>query len=372
MYTKPKKQAYTIGLFLPFKLAESESINVDELSRTRSGFPGTQALALDFYAGFKKAVDSLKAKDFDITLNLYDVQERDSLKIETICKSNEFKSLELIVGPLYPGSFKAVSSYAKILGIPAVSPLTQQSKILFNNPLSSKINPSQFTIIESLADFCIDSLVNTNIILVNTTLKDYAYTKTFKERYNEELLTHGRTLKDSVTEVKGIAGIKNAFIPGKKNLVVMLTNNPVYLQDVITQLYVYSDKKDIILMGFNSVANIDNLDQDYLNGLSFHYASAVGITGKDSLEQRLTKDYQSIYTVNPSDNFFQGFDIAMYYLQNLKIQGPALFLNLDKTPGRGIATGFKFYRPDTETGFENRSVFIFKYSNYKVQKLGWK
>lgn len=372
LYSKPKKTSYTVGLFLPFKLAENESINVDELARSKSGFPGTQALALDFYAGFKKAVDSLRAKDFDIALNIYDVQERDSLKIEIICQSNEFKSLDLIVGPLYPGGFKVVSAYAKTLGIPAISPLTQQSKILYNNPLTSKINPSQFTIIESLADFCIDSLMAANIILVNTTLKDEAYTKAFKERYNEEILKHGRALKDSLTIVKGIAGIKIAFVPGKKNTVIMLTHNPVYLQDVITQLYVYSDKKDIVLMGFNSVANIDNLDQDYLNGLNFHYASAVGITEKDSIVQRFTKEYQNIYTVDPSDNYFQGFDIAMYYLQNLKLQGPNLFLNLDKTPGQGISTGFKFYRPDAETGFENRAVFIFKYSNYKVQKLGWK
>ncbi len=369
---KPKKTSYVVALLLPFKLNESESLNVDELARTRSGFPHTQSLALDFYAGFKKAVDSLRAKDFDITLNIYDIQERDSIKIENFCKSPEFKSIDVIVGPLYAAGFKIVSAYGKPLGIPIISPLTQQSKILYNNPLTSKITPSQFTIIESLADFCIDSLGSSNILLVNTTQKDLAYTKTFKERYNSEILTHGKTLKDSVTEVKGLSGIKNGFISGKKNVVVMLTNNPVYLQDVITQLYVYSDKKDIVLMGFNSVANINNLDQDYLNGLNFHYASAVGTTENDSIAQKLIRDYQNVFVADPSDNFFQGYDIAMYYLKNLKSQGPSFFAILDKVPAQGMATGFKFFRPDGETGFENRAVFIFKYSNYKVQKLGWK
>ncbi|MES2134528.1 MAG: LysM peptidoglycan-binding domain-containing protein [Bacteroidota bacterium] len=372
-FNKPKKTAYTIGLFLPFKLAESEQIDIDALARSKSSFPATQALALDFYAGFKKAVDSLQAKDFDVTLNIYDLQERDSAKAEAICKSAEFKTLDVIFGPLYPGAFKTVSAYAKPLGIPTISPLTQQSKILYNNPLSSKVTPSQYTIIEGLADFCIDSLtVGNHMILVNTTLKDQAYVKTFKERYNNELLRIGKTLKDSITEVKGLAGIKSAFIPGRKNVVVMLTNNPVYLQDVITQLYVFSNKKDIILLGFSNVANIDNLDQDYLNDLQFHFASATGISCKDSLQQKLVKYYQNIYVTDPSEYFFEGYDVANYYLSNLKTKGPGFFANLDKYPAQGLSTGFEFYRPDEETGYENRAIFIYKYSDYKLQKLGWR
>ncbi len=371
--TKPKKTAYTIGLFLPFKLSESESIDVDLLARSRGNFPSTQALALDFYAGFKKAVDSLQAKDFDLTLNIYDIQEHDSSKIEALCKTNEFKSLDFIVGPLYPGGFKMVSAYARLAGIPMVSPLTQQNKILFNNPLSSKINPSQYTIIESLADFCVDSLIpNSNILVVNTTLKEQSYVKTFKERYNEALLKHGKTLRDSVLEVKGIAGIKNNFVAGKKNVIVMLTNNPVYLQDIITQLYVFANKKDIVLMGFNSVANIDNLDQDYLNDLNFHFATAYGLNEQDTIVQKFIRDYHTIYTADPSEYYFQGFDIATYYLHNLKAKGPDFFNHLDQLPAQGISTDFKFYRPDAETGFENRAVFIYRYSNYKLQKLGWK
>jgi LysM repeat protein len=370
---RPKKTSYTIGLFLPFKLAESDQIDIDGLARSKSGFPATQALALDFYTGFKKAVDSLQAKDFDVNLNIYDLQERDSAKVQSICRSEEFKSLDMIFGPLYPGAFKTVSSYAGPLGIPTISPLTQQNKILFKNPLSSKITPSQFTMIEGLADYCIDSLTTgSKVILVNTTAKDQAYVKAFKDRYNAELLRIGKTLRDSIIEVKGLAGIKGAYVAGRKNVVVLLTNNPVYLQDVITQLYVFAGKKDIVLLGFSNVANIDNLDQDYLNDLQFTFASSTGLNCKDSLQQQLVKYYQSIYTTDPGEYFFEGFDVAMYYLSLLKTQGPGFISALDRFPAQGLSTGFEFYRPDEETGFENRAIFIYKYSDYKLHKLGWK
>lgn len=370
---KPKKGTYNIGLLLPFKLMESEGIVIEDLMKSKSSFPQTQSLALDFYYGFKKAVDSLVSKDFEVNIHLFDVDEKDSAKVETICKSSEFKSLDVVFGPLYVGVFKQVANKAKPLNIPMVSPLTQQNKILYNNALTSKVNTSQFTLIEGLSDYCTDSLLSiANIILVNTTAKDQQYIKAFKARYNSSLLKHNKGLKDSIVIVKGIAGVKSAFVPNKKNVIILLTNNQVYLQDFITQLYMFSDKKDIVLMGFSNVANIENLDQGYLNALQFHFAAANHINYKDSTIRQLAKQYQEVYIADPSEYYFQGFDIGTYYLSRLKTVGPDLFLDLDKFPAEGVSTGFKFYRPDNETGFENRAVYIYRYSNYQLQQLGWR
>lgn len=372
VFNKPKKTSYNIGLLLPFKLAELELINIDELARAKASFPATQALAMDFYTGFKKAVDSLSSKDFDVSLSLFDIDEKDSLKIEALCKSYDFKKLDAVFGPLYSTEFKLVSSRAKALSIPVVSPLTQQNKILYNNALVSKINPSQYTLIEGLADYCSDSLMSSsNIMIVNTVPKDLPYLKSFKAEYNDNLILKGKTLKDTIKVVKGIAGVKAAYVEGKKNVVVVLTNNHVYLQDFITQLASFSEKKDIMLVGFNSVTSIDNLDQGYLNKLQFHFATANHVDYENPATRQLARQYQDVFSTDPSDYYFQGFDIATYYLSNLKNQGPAFFLNLDKLPGKGLSTDFKFYRPDTYTGFENQALSIYKYLDFKLVKTGW-
>lgn len=371
-FHKAKKTSYNIGLFLPFKLNESESIIIDDLVRAKASFPQTQSLALDFYIGFKKAVDSLVSKDFDVNINIYDTDDRDSAKIEAICRSVDFKSQDVIFGPLYSSVFKIVSKYAKVNHIPIISPVIQHNKILFDNPMVSKITPSVYTLIENLADYSLDSLSDTRMILVNATTKDQAYNKSFKNQYNQGLINHKRSLKDSIIEVKGLAGVKGAYVAGKKNVVVLFTNNLVYLQDFITQLSIYADKKDILLMGFSSVANIDNLDQDYLNLLNFHFAETNHINLKDSVTRQLAKHYQEFYIADPSESYFEGHDVAMYYLYHLKTIGPDFFLNLDKNNWSGIFTDYKFFRPDTETGFENKATTIYKYSNYQLQKIGWK
>ena len=371
-FHKAKKTSYNIGLFLPFKLNESESIIIDDLVRAKASFPQTQSLALDFYIKYKKAVDSLVSKDFDVNINIYDTDDRDSAKIEAICRSVDFKSQDVIFGPLYSSVFKIVSKYAKVNHIPIISPVIQHNKILFDNPMVSKITPSVYTLIENLADYSLDSLSNTRMILVNATIKDQAYNKSFKNQYNQGLINHKRSLKDSIIEVKGLAGVKGAYVAGKKNVVVLFTNNLVYLQDFITQLSIYADKKDILLMGFSSVANIDNLDQDYLNLLNFHFAETNHINLKDSVTRQLAKHYQEFYIADPSESYFEGHDVAMYYLYHLKTIGPDFFLNLDKNNWSGIFTDYKFFRPDTETGFENKATTIYKYSNYQLQKIGWK
>ena len=373
-FNKPKKTAYNIGLFLPFKLEDIDVINIEELYRSKSSFPATQALAIDFFTGFKKAVDSLSEKDFDITLSLFDVGEKDSLKVEALCKTGNFKKLDAVFGPLYSNEFKLVANKAKLLNIPVVSPLTQQNKILYKNYLASKITPSLYTLIEGLADYCSDSLASSsNMMIVNTTRKDLPYLDAFKNKFNENLIKKRKPLKDSIREVKGIAGVKSASIDGKKNVVVVFTNNQVYLQDFITQLASFSDKKEIVLIGFNSLTSIDNLDQEYLNKLHFHFATASHVDYEKPEIQLLLKHYREIYSVDPPSDYyyFQAFDIAHYYLTNLKAQGPSFFLNLDKRFGKGVSIDFKFYRPDVYTGFENRAMSIYKYDNYKLVKTGW-
>jgi LysM repeat protein len=373
VFNKNKKSKYEIGLFLPFEFTESENIDIDELIKSKSSFPQAQSLSLDFYFGLKTAIDSLKANDFDVNIHLFDTEERDSARIEMICKTEEFKTLDVIFGPLFSGVFKQMSQHAKNFGIPIVSPVIHNNKILFKNQFVSKVTPSVFTLIEGLADYCIDSLSATsNVILVNTSKKEQSYSKAFKSRYIDGLTKKNKLAAGNIIEVNNMAELKTVYVAGKKNVVVALSNNQAYLQDFITQLYMFSDKKDITFFGFSGVSNIDNFDQEYLNALHFHFASPNHIDFKDSTIRVLTKIYQDVYFADPSDEYFQAFDIGTYYLSNLKKQGPEFFLNLDNNSWEGASTGFKFYRPDKETGFENRAIYIYKYSNYQLEKLGWK
>ncbi len=370
---KQKKTKYNIGLLLPFKIAETELLDVSNLVQAKANFPAVQSLAIDFLMGFNKAVDSLKSADFAVQTFLYDIDDKDSNKVGLLCKSEEFKALDLIIGPAYPSGFKDVSTYAKNYNIPVISPFTQQSKILFKNNIASKVNPSQFTMIEALADYCIDSLKSTSSIFIvnNGNIKDAQYVKAFKQAYNEHLKELNFPAKDSVVEVRGLAGSKAAYVPGKKNVYVLLSNNQVYLSDYVTQLAVYADKKDIVLAGWQNVTTTESIDQDYLNRLFYTFPSQNNLINVKAYSN-LIRAYQTEMSSDPSDYFFQGFDLGQYYLQNLKTNGPDFVNHLDKLQSEGNYLRFKFYRPDENTGFENKGVYIFRYNNYQLNRTAWK
>jgi LysM repeat protein len=375
--SKPSKPKYNVALILPFRLNKTIDLDLATYVKNNWAFPPVPALAIDFYLGFKAAMDSLKSEQFQVNLQLHDVDEYDSLKLNKIAVSPAFKELDFIFGPLYANGFKTIAAKAKEISVPIVSPLTQQNKILYNNIYISKTNPSQYTLLESLADYCIDSLMtnNANLILMSSGIdrRENNYVAEFKKYFNSRMQTLGRPVQDTVKHAKGLAGVQSAYLPGVKNIIVTLSNNQVFIADFTTQLamFAHENEKDIVLCGWESLMSMDNLDQEYLNQLNFTFAHQFNITNTGSYD-KIISSYKSLMETMPGEFYYIGFDVAYYYLKNLKEKGPDYIYTLDQLPAETNYMRFKFARPDNTTGFDNRGVFIFRYGNYQLHKTGWK
>ncbi len=374
-FLKEKKLSYQIALILPFRLETIINMDANELIKNNVSFPNISALSLDFYLGFKRAVDSLTDKGFEVNIDSYDIDDKDSTKIIQLVADTKFKEFDMIFGPLYANGFKIISKKAKEFHIPIISPITQQNKILFNNFYTSKTNPSQFTLLESLADYCIDSLKkeNANIVLMLPFEKDKRETQfvvAFRKYYNQKMKDAGR-IKDTIITTKDLSTLKNNFVAGIKNVVITLSDNEVFIADFSTQLAIFADKKDIVLAGWQGISEMDNIDQEYLNQLHFTFPHQFNITNTANYAPILDyyKTQQESY---PSEHYFMGFDIAFYYLKNLKEQGPNFVYRLNAFPMETNYMRFNYNRPDNSTGFDNRGVYIFKYNDYQLQKTGWK
>jgi hypothetical protein len=78
--------------------------------------------------------------------------------------------------------------------------------------------------------------------------------------------------------------------------------------------------------------------------------------------------YYATYFTDPEDYYYQGIDIALYYLEALKNYGPDFYKNLDQHKKKGEVMDFNFFRPSQTTGFDNRSLKMIRYSDYKFSK----
>lgn len=361
---KPKKTKYEVGLFLPFHFEELDALNIDELVMNKQSFPASQQLALDIYEGLMQAADSLKTNDFSIEFKLYDSGEIDSLAIVKLIKADDFKNLDLIIGPLYNSPFKIVSAEAKKQQIPCVSPLTQQNKVLFDNIFASKIIPSNNTLLQGLANYCLDSLSKQNLVLINNgNTKDVQNIKSFKFYYNQK----GR---DTINEVRGVVGAKAAYKADKINYYVVLTENEAFISDFLTQLNMFSDKKENIrVVGLRKWISYDNLDLEYFNNFNFTYAAPYFVDEENPLIQKLSAAYIQKYNTNAEDYYYLAADAGFYYFNLLKLMGSSFSIVLDDMPKKATSINFDFTHPNNSTGFENQSVQIIRYSDYKLKKV---
>jgi LysM repeat protein len=372
----PRKEVYTVALALPFKLVQTLDLDINSLLRSNAAFPKIPALATDFYLGFKFAIDSLSSKEFSVNLQLYDIDDKDSSGIANFTKAIKLKNPDFIFGPLYANGFKSIAKAAKDAHVPIVSPITQQNKILYNNIYISKTNPSQFTLLEGLADFCVDSLMKEdfNVILVaaeDKNKKDANFVSAFRKYFSERLKGIERLSKDSLRLVRGIEGVKKAYVPDVKNIIINLSTNQVLISDFITQLALFKKDKDITLCGWESNSSNDNIDQQYLNDLNYTFPYQFNLI--ESLYQTaLINKYSNVQNTTPGEYFFLGYEVAYYYLSHLKQFGPEFIHKLDQNPVDMQHMRFKFSRPDLSTGFDNRGLYIYKYKNYQLHKTGWR
>ena len=373
--SKPAKQQYRISLLLPFKFQDLETLDAEALLRANRDFPPVPAIAADFFLGCKRAVDSLAGPNFSLTMQLYDVDDNDSATVNALSKDPEFLSSDIIVGPLFASSFRTASQKAAELQTPIISPFTQQNKILFNNIFISKTSPSAYTLLESLADYCIDSLSNprSNFILMTVHARDKRegnYTEAFKNYFNNRIQQMGRHLTDTIRTARGIEGMKKVFSDSVRNVIIALSSNQVFIADFTTQLAIHSAGKNVILCGWEAVTGMDNIDQEYLNQLQYTFPHQYDATRRRI--PALDRYYKSQQNTVPTDHYYYaGFDVMHYYLKNLRDHGPGFIHRLEQLPMDGAYLRFRFTRPDLTTGYDNRGVFIFRYKDYQLHKTKW-
>ena len=364
--TSTKKNNFNVAMFLPFHVNETLDIDLDKVAKGEIDLPNKSEIAIQFYQGAQLAMDSLKKMGLNAKLFVYDIDENDSVQLAQLLKKTELTHMDLMIGPLYSSNFLPLSKYAKQNQIFITSPLSQQNKILFNNPFVSKVTGSASSQTEVMADYVSEKYAKEKIIVVNSgNAKDIPLVKVFVSEANKKLHAAGA---DSVVEVKGFGGIGNFIHSGKTSVIVVPSNNKVFITDFITKLNPLHEKNSIVLFGLQSWGDFDNLDLDYLSNLQMHYPASTFIDYENEQVKRFVRTYAAQFKTDPGEFVFQGFDVTYFYLNMLHTFGLGFQSKLAITKQNGLQTSFEFYQVSPESGFENKAVYMLMYQNNKLVK----
>ena len=367
-YPGEKKDEYNIAFFLPFHTSETEYMTIEKLLRGEEQFSNKTNIALQFYEGALTALDSLKKEHLNAKVFVYDIDDNDSLGIPRILKKPEIAEMDLIIGPLYASSFVPVAKFAKEHAIPIVSPFIQVNKILFDNPYVCKVTSSNTLQVIQMANFVVDSFYTQNIILVNSGNKKEAdLCATFKRTIIETANNKMCVMTDSVKEAKGLAEIALYLHPTKTNVIILPSNNQSYVTEFINTLNTLQAEKKMVVFGLQSWMTFDNLDFDYLNKLSLHIVSNTHINYSDPLTKRFISKFRTTYKNNPDVYAFSGYDMTYYFASLLQKYGKGFLNEIDYNEYKGLVTTLQFIKSATsKSGYENKFVYMLKYSNYEL------
>ena len=366
------KEVYNVALMMPLQLWNVANIDPDQIipeDNPKQEFPQKPRAAVEFYEGALMAIDSMRKAGMKVEVWVYDVDDLDSGKTAGILAKPEFANMDLIIGPFSAGPFDEIADFANAHNIGIVSPVSQANRVLFKNPMAVKTLPSSGTQMEQLAVHISKERKDDNVILITSgLLKEQKVCNSFKNEMNRLRIADG---KDSIKSNQGFSGIEGKLVKDKMNILVIPSTSQAFVTDLIRNLYGLVEKYQITVYGMPAWMDYDNLDFEYLEALHVHFAAPYFIDYDAPLTKTFIKRYRSIYGGDPTSFSFAGYDITLFFLQQLQSTGTGFVPTVTGKKAEGLQQSFSFIRSDAESGYENIGLRIVHFSDYELVPFGF-
>lgn len=405
-------QTYNIALMLPLFLQEVDSLEQYKERGLESTTDMISFRFLNFYAGFKMAVDSMEKAGMKINLFIYDV-DNDLSKTSYVLQKSELSSMDLIVGPLYAKSFARVANFAKTFQIPIVNPLSTRDEIIGNNPYVYKLKPAEDVQTDLMVNYLLENYPESNIVLVRHNKYKYqsavSYirnnlnakrsghvmipnshiaeiidqleeTRIFTENKLLEKEMVKRDLSDStyisnlVKEITyiddSIKGLETNLSMIRNNVVVALSDEIVFTKDLMSRLNKLQLDHDITLFGLPDWNGFRELETNQMLNLNLHTFTSSIIDYQSPEIVNWIESYRMQYQTEPTPaNYaFDGFDTGWYFLNALYRYGTGFTECIQNFQPRLIQTRFQF-QSSGNNGFQNTYWNMGQYHDYQYKPV---
>ena len=229
--------------------------------------------------------------------------------------------------------------------------------------------------VKKLADYSFDHWKKENIILINHQgEEDDASVQTFVKTYKDLMLASNDSMMYAVpTELiygdKSFSNLKNNLNELKQNIIYIPSENQAFITSLMNQLYDIRDEYQVTLIFGDNIQTYDNIEINYLHDLNVHVLTSEYI---DPSSVAVDDFKQKFYATNqhlPTKYSYLGHDVAYFYLSLMNEFGvnyDVMFLGYKKEL---LMLNFDYFKTGIESGYENHSVFLLKYEDYRLNKV---
>ena len=317
-----------IALILPFNSKDTANLN--------SNF-------MDFYAGSLLALDSLSALGVDVTLDVID--QRDYNSVDDIGQSGRLSAKDIVIGPVKRAELEAIHPYIESHTI-LVSPMDHNAAPLaahYNRfvQIPTDLKHQLNSIVDNIADKCSRNFVNV-VIIYESGNADSLYVNSIARGLNERQIYYN-SLHYNILEGRAVEGrIKNLLRDRIMNIVIVPSNNEAFVSDAVRNLSLLNtEDRPIMLFGMPKWKNFEVLDIYQLHQLNLHLSLPYYVDYDNPQTKSFVERYKALYNTYPTPYAFQGYDI-IFFMAYSRLNGDynALQSNFVIKSNFGYYTGF--------------------------------
>lgn len=356
----PARQS-SIALLLPFGL--------DHLNAGASYTTATlkQAnIALDYYQGFRLALDSLTALGYNYKLRVFDTQGNANVSRKLAFNPNIWGS-DLIVGPIFPDDMKAFSSALTAPRKPIVSPLSPAAPATIGNQNLVTIIPPLAQHAATAAKYIHSRLQPQKVFVLKSGYsEDNNYIIPFKNTV-DSISKHSIKVIQTVV----VRGRLDALIPQlsetSPNIFIVPSTSQAFITITMHSLDTLAKHYPVMLFGHPNWEKYSFLHSDILQRLRTHITSADEVDYKAPATVKFMTDYRQAYQAEASEYAIKGFDEGMYFGKLLG-ENNGDVRAMTKADFSGIHNDFHLVKKPG-VGYINTHVNVMDYRYYELRKV---
>jgi len=357
--TPPPAKVSNIALLLPFGL--------DHL---RAGSSYTTVtlkeadISLDYYRGFKLALDSLTGFGYNYKLRVFD-SKGEKAQAHSLALNPTIRSSDLIVGPIFPDDVKAFSAAYGNAKQPVVSPLSPASPATVKNPALVTVMPPLEYHAVGAAQYINDKIRPKKVFILKSGYsEENDYITPFKKTIDSLSKKHIQVVY--LTVIHGsLSPLLSQLTTGGPNVFIVPATNQHFLTVTLRGLDSLTRTYPVTVFGHPSWVNFTFLKADLLQRLNTCITSADHINYKDPGIIAFSRSYRAQYQAEPTDFSIKGFDEGLYLG---KVLAAGDVKNLRGDDFDGLLNKFNFIKKPG-VGWINTHVNIYKYTNFELKKV---
>lgn len=344
---KTNKGYFNFGLLFPLDITELDPIKFRK-----------NQYALDIYQGMKMAKSQLLKEGITINLFTYDIANDIDGMLELI-NNQSFRTMDLLVGPLYAETNKIATAYSEIQQIPIVNPISNNRKLLDDYKLSFLAQPSVVMQATNAVNFVTkQAFMGRNTAIYYT---DSPNDSTMAENYRQQMQKIGYEIV-KFEKIQPFSDDIGSKLPNRQvSHIFMATSDKKAGLSMITAL----NKRDNMspLITTSEAFNSSNLSNGTLSGREIFCLDPEYIDIEKNEVDAFRKDYLAKYGVIPSYYAFHGYDLALFWGRLFGRNGYNIRKALDnKDAYRDVynSSGFNYFKSQ-----DNQITPITTFQNYK-------